>query len=326
MIYQLNLENNVIIIKQSKIRENNKQLKKLSRILKLSERVLFIPNLRSSFCSDVILLLFLRLFSLKRVNVLGVGEVSSQVGLNYIDNIKYNKYFVLDDGFNSVIVQSYIIKGINLYDVTKESKKYRKRINLIIRILLLKKTSLNKVTWFSCFNMTPVYGQEIIKNNFLNVKISLSENDIQDISEEKNVYYLGAPLSLLHSPYLTLDQELCLIGGLKKYLESRNKRLIYCIHRRESLEKINIIKERLGELELRHSVYPVELDFYMTKTPVAEIEGIISTALITLNNIYNVRNTYLINCGYMINESKREAFVKIRNELERNLDNITNIN
>lgn len=282
--FSLEKENSLLLVKLTKNKKSNDQLKKIATKFNF-KRVLFLPQIIALTFSDMLMLFIFFYWKLlnKKFNYIFLGEVKNAVVRSAVNNLNYRHYFFLDDGISTFAIQNKLINNINLNSLTHENNRIKKLIVLISKFLNLKLNEYTEVNWFSCFSLNKLSNQTIIKHQFdsLKVKRSLEVND-------KNVsYFIGSPIS--EDGKLSTKDELIHIERIAKYFQNKGVKVQYCVHRRESETKLNFIT-RIENIQLRYPDYPLEIDFLLKGISIFEVGSFISTTLISLPIIYNIKN------------------------------------
>lgn len=132
---------------------------------------------------------------------------------------------------------------------------------------------------FTMYNIRPLSGQMIYKNNFEKISQLVTRLEI----DKNSILFLGSKLYeeniVSESYYLELVNRI-----FRKYLD---KRIIYIPHREESQKKITKINS-MENVSIRELSYPVELfGLYEDEIPYKAI-SFYSTALLTMKNLYGI--------------------------------------
>jgi hypothetical protein len=133
--------------------------------------------------------------------------------------------------------------------------------------------------WFTIFDLQPIGQQKIYKNEFKNLQSHIKQQD----SKNKSVLFIGTKLS--EENIITEDYNVEIIERIAK--ENHSSPLKYVAHRGESQTKLERIQE-IQNVEIIQLSYPLELlPVYGDFAP-SKIISFYSTALITLQKIYQV--------------------------------------
>lgn len=203
----------------------------------------------------------------------------------FVNNLKYNKLYLLDDGnatiniakefrdCNNLTKRFSLFKGKNKKGIKYDFVKY------IYGFYGIKTEKLVKKIGFYTFYDLPNYPNQIIIENELNWFKSLKVNAIPQSSNK--VYIIGT--DIVGAGIVNLKGYLI---TLKKIAELyKEKELIYIPHGRELNAEIEEIKQHIN-CEIRRNEFNIELDFILRNEYPVHVVGTITTALITLKLIY----------------------------------------
>ena len=192
-------------------------------------------------------------------------------------NIQKEKLFLLDDGSKTVsIYKKYITDDFQVTYKIKELK---------FLLLGLKVKIRDKVNLFTYYDLESVNGNEVVKNHMTYFK---SKYILTTKNEDDFIYFIGQPLNKLLSRELHKSI-------IEKIINRYNKKMIYIIHRGEdnaSLKHLNDIDKSL--FELRDLGMPIELYFLKNSIYPSSVFSFYSTALATIELIYDKCNIYYI--------------------------------
>lgn len=265
-INHFNLKNNILVIVHRSLEANKIQMEEIKGLHKWEEIIDIEYSKHSSLLNYVKLVKHLKVYRYKYIFISKLEIVPKMLIANTIKD----KVFLLDDGGLTVTIYEKFIKTnkINKYDFKE------------LRFLLfgLKIKIRDKINLFTYFDLPSVNGIEVIKNNLLHLK-----NKIMDVkkTDDNTIYFLGQPISALIDD---VDYRNSLKSIIKKY----NKKLIYIPHRGETKEKI----EYLSKLDnssfcVKDVGMPIELFFLNNNIYPQHVLSYYSTALTTLNTIYD---------------------------------------
>jgi len=263
-VKHFNLKNNILVIVYRSLAANKSQMKDIIDLYEWEEVIEIEYSSNSSLLRYVELIKYLKKYTYKYVFISKLEVIPKLV----MPNVKKEKVFLLDDGTMTILIYEHNIK-------TKQLNKYNFRE---LRFLLfgLKVKIRDKINLFTYFDLEPVHGIEVVKNNLLFLK-----DKIKDAQKDDGIiYFLGQPISNL------IDDELyrsSLEGIIKKY----NKKLIYIPHRGETKEKLDYLSEIDNALFIIKNVdMPIELFFLNNNIYPQHVLSYYSTAVTTLNLIY----------------------------------------
>ncbi len=205
----------------------------------------------------------------KNVDELLIGNFFSEPHVFSIDQIKYKSLIVLDDGMVVHKIPDYINTNKN---ILKKS---------FFRILVLKAFGITisfpkRIKLFTIFNLSPNKYIELMTNkmSFLNSKIGI-------LKTSNDVLVIGQPFVELK----TLNQDVY-IEYLKKIITIYKKDILYFPSRKENMSNINYI-ERIKGIKVIKSNLNIELYLIKNSYTPKVIVGFTSTALVTLNKLFN---------------------------------------
>jgi len=152
---------------------------------------------------------------------------------------------------------------------------------------------------FTMYNLRPLSGQMIYKNNFEKISQLVARLEI----DKNSILFLGSKLYeediVSESYYLELVNSI-----FRKYSD---KKIIYIPHREESQKKIKKINS-IENVSIKKLSYPVELfGLYEGELPYKAI-SFYSTALLTMKNLYGVDvESYYFNYKGSVHENNIDA-------------------
>ena len=205
----------------------------------------------------------------KTIDNILLGNFFSEPHVYALDQIKYKDVIVLDDGMVVHKIPDYINTDKN---ILKKS---------LFRTIVLKAFGINirfpkKIKLFTIFNIPPNESIELIINRmlFLNSKIGV-------LKPSNDVIVIGQPFVELN----TLYQDVY-INYLKKIVNIHKRDILYFPSRKESMSNIDSIAKIQGIKVIKSNL---NIELYLIKksfTPKV-IVGFTSTALVTLNKLFN---------------------------------------
>ncbi len=268
-------------------------------------KVIKLPKFNKITLNDFVLifLIFKWKLSQKKFNHIFIGEPRSLIMTSFLLNFKYLKYYFLDDGSVTIVLQNKVINDdLSFYEDSEKSliNTFRK---IVMKVLGIKYTFKQIPTFFSCFNLNAVKNQEIIKHNFENISQLV---EVKEINILPKVYFIGGNLS--EGKAMQEVFELELFTKIVKYYKKKGQKIIYCCHRRESSEKLEKIKKIDPTLELYFPEFPIELEFIIKKISIQNIGSYCSTALYTSTLIFKPKESIMfkIPSEYLLNQFKKE--------------------
>lgn len=315
---QFNANNRtILIVKKSNLDNNNNQIKNILKDNSF-DKVISVPFFLALFMSDFFLMLLILAWKIRRrtFHTMFIGEIRSTIMRCFDLNFKCIQTLFLDDGLATVNTQNKLIDGISIEEQTVENRFISPIRNFVFRLFFVKYKYSKTPNWYTCFELEEINGQKNIKNNFDQIKLQL--NRISEVSNVDNfVYFMGAPISEVN--IMTLSNELLIIKKMCEHYAKKEKVVVYCVHRRESEEKLNLISINSNIREIRKAKTPIELDFFNTKTNINHISSFFSTTLITLPLIYDldITDSVIIN-NELINPSHIKHVQKMNSKLKKN--------
>jgi len=281
------------------------------------QKVIKMPKFKAITLNDFLLafLIFSWKIRHKCFEYILIGEPRSMIMNCFILNFYSDKYYFLDDGSATIILQDQIFHNKKI-EYIHSNKPLLNKIKLFIIKLLGIKYQFDRVPHlYTCFNLQAKKGQEIIQHSFDYAKKLSTKINISNIN---TVYFIGSNLS--EGEAMSLEHELLLFSNIVNYYKNHKKQIIYCCHRRESKNKLDKIKEIDPTLELYLPEYPIELEFIIKEISVNNIGSYCSTALYTSTLIFKPEQSV------MFKIPKEFLFPKFVSEFENLEKNYTNNN
>lgn len=198
-----------------------------------------------------------------------IGNFFSDPHLFLYNKSNPKSLVVLDDGINASLISEF-------YNSKSRIIKRSEIKNFFFKFFKINTTYPKKFHLFSSIeNAIGINQVKIVKNNFLFLSSLFchSKNDT-------NTYFIGQPFVELN------------ICSKKKYLSSlseiskKHKNIIYIPSRKESEQNLNHINSSLG-INIFKTETNIELFFIENKLIPKKVLGFNSTALLTLNKIFN---------------------------------------
>jgi hypothetical protein len=265
-IKHFKLTNNTLIIVHRSLEANRVQMDYLRSLYKWEEIIDIEYSRHSSIFKYIDLVKHLKKYTYKYIFISKLEVVPKIV----IPNVTKEKVFLLDDGVLTISIYENQIKPnkINKYDF-KELRFLFFGLNIKIK---------DKINLFTCFDLKPFNGIEIVKNELNFLKETYLQNAKNNY---ENIYFLGHPLNE------ALVKSDVYISNILSLIEKFNKKIIYIPHRGETKEMKNILSSIDSPLfNIIDINMPVELYFLENKIYPMHVIAYYSTALITLSTIY----------------------------------------
>lgn len=262
------LENNVLVLIYGASDLNKLQMQQLIKEEKWKKIIHIENRYKSKYFKYVKLIKELKK---DRYKYLFVGELGSLHRI-VIPNVAKEKVFLIDDGTATMEYYNNLIKvdKYNRYNF-KELRFLFLGLNIKIR---------DKVNLFTYFNLEPVNGIEVVKNELNHLKATY----LKDAKKDKDtIYFIGLPVESSNVITIQMYKNI-LFSIIRKF----DKKIVYIPHRAESK---NVIKElsSLGNpmLEVKIINQPIEIYLLENKIYPSHVISYFSTALTTLGIIYN---------------------------------------
>ncbi len=276
-------EKPILIVKYTREKKNNDQIDKLLATSTWHSIIKFRTYFFISF-SELFIIPYMAWmkWTRRKFRNIFLGESRNAVLQAFVANLQHENTFLLDDGNATYFVQSELKAGKSLHELVIQGKYNRIFTNLYYRILGVKSKVFSVPFWFTCFDIEPIEGQKIYINNFASLRSKyLDKKD----SDESRFYFIGGNLS--EAGVLPLSEELRLLELIFVSSLREGKKILYCVHRRESEEKLKLILKIDDNISLRQAQYPLELDLVFEGTPIHKVASFYSSALITIKKIFN---------------------------------------
>ncbi|TCI95032.1 polysialyltransferase family glycosyltransferase [Tenacibaculum sp. M341] len=203
----------------------------------------------------------------------------------FINNLRYNHLYLLDDGHATVNIADEFKKNKNLtnrFSLFKGKNKAGIKYSIVESIYkslnIFIEKPVESIGFYTYYDLGNIPNVTVLKNNF-SWFASLKTKDYK--VQEDIVYIIGtnvvAAKILSQKDYVTTLKKIA--------LHYKDKEIVYIPHGRETEERIAGIKSELN-CEIRRNKFNVELDFALRNEQPKIVVGSISTALITLKKIY----------------------------------------
>jgi hypothetical protein len=272
-----NVEENILILRFTSNQRTKSQMEHLLHIKKWDKIYpIDYSSLPINFIKEFFLLKKLKKSDIEFNNIF-IGDYRLLNFKIFPINIKHNKIFLLDDGTSTFTVQDFYLKDQKEYSekyFLEQSKKTIAKLFFGFDIRLHEKIHL-----FSCYNIIPHPGQEIIINEYLYTKTYLHNKLELKINRDK-IYYIGA--KYVEANLMQEDIYLDLIEKIKEKFS--NQKLIYVPHRGENELKLARIK--LLGIDIEYFKNIVEIEFLFRDELPGTICGFTSSVLVNIPKIY----------------------------------------
>lgn len=266
-IEYFNLKNNILVLIYGASEINKIQMEQLIESARW-KNIIHIENKSKSKYFQYINLI--KKLKKNRYKYVFLGELGIIHKIT-IPNVIKEKVFLLDDGTATL---EYYKKNI-------KTNKYNKYNFREIRFLFLglKIKIRDKVNLFTYFDLKPVHGIEVIKNDLSYLKKTYIKNTKKD---GDTIYFIGQQVE--HLNIMTLDTYKTILSQL---MNKFNKNIIYIPHRAEAEDFIASIASIDNPLLMVQKInQPIELYFLENKIYPLHVISYFSTALTTLGMIY----------------------------------------
>lgn len=194
---------------------------------------------------------------------LGNYLVDYDLHMRHIANkTKYKNLYLLDVGTDTLRINKQRIEENFVFyedmesDNTIKENGYSKSFaiknfkrKLYSRLIDWDKKGVNKLTYFTCYQLQISGKDQIVKNNYSYSKSLLNKNAL----DSQDVLFLGQPL--VEQGYLSLDFFLKYMRTIKTYFKDHN--LFYAPHPRESKSFVKLIQYDIG-IRVKEFVGPIE--------------------------------------------------------------------
>jgi len=325
----------ILILKYSGDLKNDAQILRVLKKLNNFDEVIEVRPFFGVREANFRLLIILKIFQVKKTPFLKIfiGEYRSRYHRLFFDILVSEENYLLDDGAITIELQNKFIPTGKYYTSIKFSnaeKKFTKwaegflkqnYFRLISHLFYIpKNVSHQDIHIFTCFDLKPYnQNQKVIKNTFA---YSNKFNKRKYVDEAK-VYFFGSYLSELN--ILRRDLEFSLLEKIIRYYRSKNKELVYIPHRREKIEKLELIQDKFN-INLFAFSYPAEIQFLLMDVHPYGISSFISTALFTVSKIFDfsIVDAFCLPME-QIPEGVRQAYISVYNEYKKTM-NIIDLN
>lgn len=272
-IKYFDLSNNILVLLNMSKTKNREQIDEIVKLYNW-EKIIKVKNGKGlNFFKYFSLVRDLKIYKYNKVFVAKLESISMAI----VANVKKEKIFLLDDGAMTIsIYEKYIQNSCKVAYKLKELKFF---------LLGLKIKIKDKINLFTYYGLEPVDGNEVVKN-----KMSYFKSKYKAATKGENdyIYFVGQPVNDLMSKELHRSI-------IEKIIIKYNKKMIYIPHRGESdvsLEHLKSIDNSL--FEIKNLGMPIELYFLKNHIYPNHVLSFFSTALVTIELIYDKCNIYYI--------------------------------
>lgn len=270
-IHYFKLRNNMLVVIQNSASKNSSQMKNLIHEHNWDE-IILIENKKSKFFNYIKLIHYLKKIQFNFMIIGDLGNVTKAI----LANVNKKIIYYIDDGAAT-------LKDYNNYiKVGKINKNNFKEFRYILfGLKIFVKDTINMFTYL---DLEPS-KIKVINHNFNYFKNKL----IKDFTHSENIYFLGQPLEgyIKEETYINY-----LTSLIRKF---PNKKIIYMSHRSENTSQKHQVKALENDLfKFVENEMPVELYFLNNKIVPNTIISFFSSALSTLETIYNISEVYYI--------------------------------
>ena len=212
-----------------------------------------------------------------RFNYIFIGDYRLLNFKIFLSNLKHKKAYLLDDGASTFTIQELYLKDQKEFP-EKPFMSFSKKV--IAKYIFGFKTHLNeRINLFTCYNIAPHKGQEIVKNDYSYTRSHINARQELKINEDK-VYFIGA--KYVESNLMLENDYFHILEKIKEvYIQ---KELIYIPHRGESESKLKDLKDKGINIVYFSNIVEIEL-LYGRELP-GLICGLTSSVLVNIPKIY----------------------------------------
>lgn len=269
--------------------------------------------------SNLRLLFTLKMFQTRNIGFskIFIGEYRSWYHRKILDVLASQENYVLDDGNMTIELQKNYFPAGKHYDPSKGLKKGLKQVYFEMLSLFFsnnKDKAHEEIHLFTCFDLEPyTENQKVIEHKFSFIKKNSKKKHV----DESKIYFFGGNLSGLN--LLSRDHELSLLEMVINYYKNKNKDLVYVSHRRESAEKLKIIRSKFN-VDVITFDYPAEIQFLLMESHPYGIASFVSTALFTISKMFDFRS---VEAFYLPMDDmpavNRQAFISVYDEYKKTM-------
>jgi ACT domain-containing protein len=265
-IEHFQLKNNILVLIYNRMQNNIEQMNLVLDTQKFTKIIHINEKLKSKYFEYVKLI---RKLKKENYNYLFIGEL----GVSYkiiVANTRKEKVFLLDDGTATIEYYNKFIK------YNKYNKYNFREIRFLFSGLNIKVK--DKINLFTYFNLVPLHGIDVVKNNLS----YLNNNVVNTFKKDESImYFIGQPIegTIAFDVYK---------NGINYLIKNFNKKIVYIPHRSENKEQQNRLLLSISSemFEIINPNMPLELYFLKNSIYPLHIVSYISTALVTLTILF----------------------------------------
>lgn len=203
----------------------------------------------------------------------------------FVNNLTYEKLYILDDGAATIAIAKDYKNTGNLtkrFSLFKGKNKIGFKYDLVQKIYASNKIKIDEnvtdVNFFTFYDLPNYEKDEYVQNNF--TWLHSLKNDSKKESNNK-IYLIGT--AVVDSKILLFEDYFTTLKRISEFY--KDKEIVYVPHKREDNKELKILEKELS-FKIRRNKFNIELDFLLNNEYPTHITGTISTALITLKDIY----------------------------------------
>ncbi len=224
------------------------------------------------------------------------------------------KFVLIDDGAVTLTVKSrFIDQGIFFPAELWESKNlFRKMVKKVIYWGLFDPKQMQRpVSFASAF----LREESEFRVDFSSIRRLTENRSRSEMVEPPKAYFFGSKYS--EAGIVERDYELNFLSGVIEYYKGKGLGFVYCAHREESDEKLEVIKA-LGYVEVLRPDLPAELFVVEHDSEIAEIGAAYSSVVTNLRLIFPDKpiTSFRLNSA-LLNPMNREAIDLIYHYFEK---------
>lgn len=297
-------DKNILIIihkgKQNNLDQINKILnydQKWSEIIQID----FVSKIQRFFY-PVFIKNFIKKLNSLQINYIYVA-LYRNIAAHIINSVKHEKTVIYDDGNN-------IFKTIHFLDNNK--KKSFQPFRKIISILTFRKIGIDFIYDSMIFTLFDISLFKNIKNKIIKNDFSYFKTKIKNLKKEEDVFFIGSRMIDNGISREVFEESL---EKVVKFYITRNKNVKYVPHRYENIEYLDRLSHKLNFILTPFSSI-IEFEFIMKGIDPSEVATFRSTAVDTLQIIYNPK-VRIFRIGLdKIEKNKREEFTLVYKNFE----------
>jgi len=236
---------------------------------------------------------------LGEVNYIFVGYTRYIYMSHFINVTSHKKLVLLDDGNGTLE----LVKQRNQSFSTVSGISFKKKLKRNAKRFFqgVKDEEKNSACFFTVYDIKPGLNDKVLKNDF-----SYLRSNVGTLPDSDDVYFIGSPLSEvgIMSQTSYLDN----LGKVKKYFS--DSKLVYISHRRDSAEKLELIKSDIG-IDVVSFEYPIEYQLAFIGPRPKILASFFSAALDSCRLIFSDKLTVISFRLDMTDSPKREKIESI---------------